>query len=76
MENDIVLYRYAGVLLMKSEAKVRNGENGNPYKGGVPDITKGGVSKVKLAIIKTQINANLRKDKIESALICVSKVAY
>lgn len=26
MENDIVLYRYADVLLMKSEAKVRNGE--------------------------------------------------
>ena len=29
MENDIVLYRYADVLLMKSEAKVRNGENGD-----------------------------------------------
>lgn len=29
MENDIVLYRYADVLLMKSEAKVRNGEDGN-----------------------------------------------
>lgn len=28
MENDIVLYRYADVLLMKSEAKVRNGEKG------------------------------------------------
>lgn len=27
--NDIVLFRYADVLLMKSEAKVRNGENGN-----------------------------------------------
>lgn len=29
MENDIVLYRYADVLLMKSEAKVRNGETGD-----------------------------------------------
>lgn len=27
--NDIVLFRYADVLLMKSEAKVRNGQNGN-----------------------------------------------
>lgn len=27
-DNDIVLFRYADVLLMKSEAKVRNGENG------------------------------------------------
>lgn len=29
MENDIVLFRYSDVLLMKSEAKVRNGENGD-----------------------------------------------
>ena len=29
MENDIVLFRYADVLLMKSEAKVRNGEDGD-----------------------------------------------
>lgn len=29
MENDIVLFRYADVLLMKSEAKVRNGESGD-----------------------------------------------
>lgn len=29
MENDIVLFRYADVLLMKSEAKVRNNENGD-----------------------------------------------
>lgn len=28
MENDIVLFRYADVLLMKSEAKVRNGKRG------------------------------------------------
>ena len=27
--NDIVLFRYADVLLMKAEAKVRNGEEGN-----------------------------------------------
>lgn len=29
MENDIVLFRYADALLMKSEAKVRNGEDGD-----------------------------------------------
>ena len=29
MDNDIVLYRYADVLLMKCEAKVRNGESGD-----------------------------------------------
>lgn len=29
MDNDIVLFRYADVLLMKSEAKVRSGENGD-----------------------------------------------
>lgn len=29
IDNDIVLYRYADVLLMKSEAKVRAGENGD-----------------------------------------------
>ncbi len=29
MENDIVLFRYADVLLMKSEALVRSGKNGN-----------------------------------------------
>lgn len=29
MHNDIVLFRYADVLLMMSEAKVRNGENGD-----------------------------------------------
>ena len=28
MDNDIVLFRYADALLMKSEAKVRNGEDG------------------------------------------------
>lgn len=29
LDNDIVLFRYADVLLMQSEAKVRNGENGD-----------------------------------------------
>ena len=28
-DNDIVLFRYADILLMKSEAKVRNGDNGD-----------------------------------------------
>ena len=29
IDNDIVLFRYADVLLMKAEAEVRNGENGD-----------------------------------------------
>ena len=29
LDNDIVLFRYADVLLMQSEAQVRNGENGD-----------------------------------------------
>ena len=31
MDNDIVLFRYADVLLMIAEAKVRKGEDGQPY---------------------------------------------
>lgn len=31
---------------------------------------------VKLTIVKTQINANLRKDSIKSALICVNLRFY
>ncbi len=34
-DNDIVLYRYADVLLMKSEAKVRNGESGDEEMNAV-----------------------------------------
>lgn len=34
-DNDIVLYRYADVLLMKSEAKVRNGETGDEEMNAV-----------------------------------------
>ena len=30
-DNDIVLYRYADVLLMKAEALVRDGKDGSPY---------------------------------------------
>lgn len=33
--NDIVLYRYADVMLMKSEAKVRNGESGDEEMNAV-----------------------------------------
>lgn len=33
--NDIVLYRYADVVLMKAEAKVRNGEDGSPELNAV-----------------------------------------
>lgn len=34
-DNDIVLYRYADVLLMKSEAKVKNGESGDEEMNAV-----------------------------------------
>ena len=34
-DNDIVLFRYADALLMKSEAKVRNGEDGSLEFEGV-----------------------------------------
>ena len=34
-DNDIVLYRYADVMLMKSEAKVRNGESGDEEMNAV-----------------------------------------
>lgn len=34
-DNDIALYRYADVLLMKSEAKVRNGESGDEEMNAV-----------------------------------------
>jgi hypothetical protein len=37
MENDIVLFRYADVLLMKSEAKIRNGEDGSAELNAVRD---------------------------------------
>lgn len=33
--NDIVLFRYADALLMKAEAKVRNGENGDEELNGI-----------------------------------------
>ncbi|MBQ8009257.1 MAG: RagB/SusD family nutrient uptake outer membrane protein [Bacteroidaceae bacterium] len=35
MHNDIVLFRYADVLLMKSEAKVRNGQDGDAEMNAV-----------------------------------------
>ena len=45
-DNDIVLFRYADVLLMRAEAKVRNGENGTTelnavrQRAGMPPRTK------------------------------------
>ena len=44
-DNDIVLYRYADVMLMKAEAKVRNGESGDEElnavrnRVGMPSLT-------------------------------------
>lgn len=42
MDNDIVLFRYADALLMKSEAKVRNGEDGTAELNAVR--TRAGMS--------------------------------
>lgn len=52
MENDIVLFRYADVLLMKSEAKVRNGENGD----------------AELAQVRNRVGASARKATLETLL--------
>lgn len=52
MENDIVLFRYADVLLMKSEAKVRNGENGD----------------AELAQVRSRVGAVARPATLESLL--------
>lgn len=52
MENDIVLFRYADVLLMKSEAKVRNGENGD----------------AELAQVRNRVSASLRPATLETLL--------
>lgn len=52
MENDIVLFRYADVLLMKSEAKVRNGENGD----------------VELAQVRDRVGASVRRATLQTLL--------
>lgn len=52
MENDIVLFRYADVLLMKSEAKVRNGENGDD----------------ELNEVRSRVNASSRSATLENIL--------
>ena len=52
MENDIVLFRYADVLLMKSEAKVRNGENGDD----------------ELNEVRSRVNASSRPANLENIL--------
>ncbi len=50
IDNDIVLFRYADVLLMKSEAKVRNGENGDP----------------ELNEVRTRVHASPRRATLET----------
>lgn len=52
MENDIVLFRYADVLLMKSEAKVRNGESGDD----------------ELNEVRSRVNASSRPATLENIL--------
>ena len=52
MENDIVLFRYADVLLMRSEAKVRNGENGD----------------TELNEVRSRVGAPARKATLENLL--------
>lgn len=48
-DNDIVLFRYADVLLMKSEAKVRNGDNGDDELNAVRSRVKAPWRKATLA---------------------------
>lgn len=52
IENDIVLFRYADVLLMKCEAKVRAGENGD----------------AELNQVRTRVNAPARTATLENIL--------
>lgn len=52
IDNDIVLYRYADVLLMKCEAKVRNGENGDR----------------ELNLVRSRVNAPARNATLENIL--------
>lgn len=52
MENDIVLFRHADALLMKSEAKVRNGENGDD----------------ELNEVRSRVNASSRPATLENIL--------
>lgn len=52
IENDIVLFRYSDALLMKSEAKVRNGENGDE----------------ELNEVRGRVNAPFRTATLESIL--------
>lgn len=52
IENDIVLFRYSDALLMKSEAKVRNGENGDE----------------ELNEVRGRVNAPFRAATLESIL--------
>lgn len=52
MDNDIVLYRYADVLLMQSEAKVRNGEDGTS----------------ELNEVRNRVGASLREATLENLL--------
>ena len=52
IDNDIVLYRYADVLLMKCEAKVRNGENGDR----------------ELNFVRSRVNAPARSATLENIL--------
>ncbi len=49
MENDIVLFRYADALLMKSEAKVRNGEDGDAELNEVRSRVRASYRKATLA---------------------------
>ena len=52
MENDIVLFRYADALLMKSEAKVRNGASGDE----------------ELNEVRSRVNASSRPATLENIL--------
>lgn len=57
--NDIVIFRYADVLLMKSEAKVRNGGNGNAELNEVRG--RAGASQDMVATLDNLLNERLRE---------------
>ena len=57
--NDIVLFRYADVLLMKSEAKVRNGQNGNAELNEVRG--RAGASQDMVATLDNLLSERLRE---------------
>ena len=56
VDNDIVLFRYADALLMKAEAKVRNGEDGSKELNAIRD-------RVEMPYVETNLD-NILKERL------------